>query len=354
MVAPTLDGEAVLGLALALVQSSTAPVLLLDKDLIVMAASASFCRTFGIDPAGIVGQPIFSLGRGEWNIPQLRSLLMTTASGAAEVDAYELDLQTPGEPIRRLVFNARNLSYGAPGTIRLMLTVADVTDARLDDAIRDKLVREKSVLLQELQHRVANSLQIIASVIMHTARKSQSDETRTYLTDAHSRVMSVAELQRQLSETSVGDVDLRTYFTALCNSIGASMIRDPGQIALSVDADDSHSTAEISVSLGLIVTELVINSLKHAFPDGRSGVIVVRYRSTGSAWTLSVTDNGVGLPTNPADAEPGLGTNIVRALAQQLKADITVTGADPGTTVSIRHDGLTTPATGPERQPLAV
>lgn len=354
MVAPTLDGEAVLGLALALVQSSTAPVLLLDGDLNVLAASASFSRTFGLDPAGIIGRPVFALGHGEWDVPQLRSLLTTTVTGAAEVDAYELDLQAPGEPVRRLVLNARNLSYGAPGTVRLMLTLADVTDARDGEALRDRLVLEKGVLLQELQHRVANSLQIIASVILQTARKAQSDETRMYLTDAHSRVMSVAELQRQLSETSVGDVELRVYFTALCNSIGASMIRDPGQIALSVDADESHSTADVSVSLGLIVTELVINSLKHAFPDGASGGIIVRYRSEGPDWTLSVTDNGVGLPKDPADAEPGLGTSIVRALAQQLKADITAASANPGTTVSISHREPAPGAASPKPATLAV
>lgn len=354
MVAPTPHGEAVLGLALALVESSTAPVLLLDSDLRVMAASKSFSRTFRIDPAGIVGNPVFSLGQGEWDVPQLRSLLTTTVAGAAEVEAYELDLHTPGEPVRRLVLNARNLSYGTPGVVRLMLTVADVTDARLAETLRDKLVQEKGVLLQELQHRVANSLQIIASVILQTARKAQSDETRMYLTDAHSRVMSVAELQRQLSETSVGDVVLRGYFTALCNSIGASMIRDPGQIALTVEADDSLATADISVSLGLIVTELVINALKHAFPDGGGGDIVVSYNSRGPDWNLSVTDNGIGLPADPADAPPGLGTSIVRALAQQLEADITVTSANPGTRVSIDH---TQPESGdahPEPAPAAV
>jgi two-component sensor histidine kinase len=175
-----------------------------------------------------------------------------------------------------------------------------------------------------------------------------------YLTDAHNRVMSVAELQRQLSETSVGDVELRAYFTALCASISASMIRDPGQIVLSVDSDDSLSTADVSVSLGLIVTELVINSLKHAFPNGGAGRIVVRYRSQGPDWTLSVTDNGVGLPRDPADAPPGLGTSIVRALSQQLAADIAVTSAGPGMAVSIRHREPAPGETRLEALPLAV
>jgi two-component sensor histidine kinase len=199
------------------------------------------------------------------------------------------------------------------------------------------MLREKAVLLQELQHRVANSLQIIASVLMQSARKVQSDETRTHLFDAHQRVMSVAALQQQLASSSTSDVKLRPYFTALCESIGASMIRDHNQLSLDVAVDESTTTADVSVSLGLIVTELVINALKHAFPGDRSGKIKVDYFSHGPNWTLSVADNGIGMPKDATLAKPGLGTSIVQALTRQLDASIKVTDAAPGTAVSVAH-----------------
>ena len=91
--------------------------------------------------------------------------------------------------------------------------------------------------------------------------------------------------------------------------------------------------------MGLISTELVINSLKHAFPSHRHGKIIVDYQSHGPNWTLSVSDNGVGMPANPT-SKPGLGTNIVQALAKQLKAHIQVTSNAPGTRVSIIHAHL--------------
>ncbi|MCI3133981.1 sensor histidine kinase [Phenylobacterium aquaticum] len=328
-----------LGLALAVVGSSTAPLLLLDGDLMVLAASASFCSTFHVSPAETAGRHVLALGDGEWNVPQLGSLLRATVSDHAEVTAYEMDLRTPGQKVRKLVLNARKLSYGAEEAVRLVLTVVDVTDARLAEKLKDELVKEKAILLQELQHRVANSLQIIASVILQSARKAQSDETRTYLQDAHNRVMSVATLQQQLAASRLGDVELRGYFTQLCDSIGASMIRDHNQLVLSVEADRSTTSADASVSLGLIVTELVINALKHAFPDGRKGAIVVGYRADGPDWTLSVQDNGIGMPKNAADSKAGLGTNIVQALSAQLDAEITLTEAHPGTRVSIAHKG---------------
>jgi two-component system, sensor histidine kinase PdtaS len=270
-------------------------------------------------------------------VSQLSSLLKATAAGFAEVEGYEMNLRRKGREDRSLVLDAKKLHYAGDADIRLVLSVADVTDARIAEKLKVELLREKDVMLQELHHRVANSLQIIASVLLQSARKVQSEETRLHLHDAHHRVMSVAALQQQLAASKPGEVQLRPYFTALCESIGASMIRDHKQLTLSVTADDSVTTADTSVGLGLIVTELVINALKHAFPDNRKGSILVDYHARGPNWNLSVGDDGVGMPADPSIAKPGLGTSIVQALAMQLGGKISVAAANPGTTVSVEH-----------------
>lgn len=323
-------------LALAIIASSNAPALLLDGDLNVIAASASFCRSFAFDPQDVAGRPLFKLGAGEWDVPQLRSLLRATLAGHARIEAYEMDLKGNAEP-RRLVLNAQKLDYGDAEQVRLLLSVSDVTEARISEKLKDDLLREKAILLQELQHRVANSLQIIASVLMQSAKQVQSEETRTHLRDAHNRVMSIATVQQQLAASRLGEVELRGYFTQLCESLGASMIHDHSQLSLEVSADDSKVNADISVSLGLIVTELVINALKHAFPGGRGGKILVDYHSEGLDWKLSVSDDGVGTPKKLATAKPGLGSSIVDALANQLKATVQTEGSDPGIKISIQH-----------------
>jgi two-component sensor histidine kinase len=171
---------------------------------------------------------------------------------------------------------------------------------------------------------------------MQSARKVQSDEARVHLHDAHHRVMSIATLQRQLAATRSGDVALRTYFTDLCDSIGASMIYDHNLLSLEAIVDDSHTSSEISVSLGLIVTELVINALKHAFPErGRPGHIRVEYWSRPGGWRLTVEDDGVGMPGDHTTLKPGLGTGIVDALAKQQNATVTIAAMNPGTSVAI-------------------
>lgn len=312
--------------------------MLLDGNLLVVAASGSFCRSFGLDPRVVPGCSLFELGEGEWNRPQLRALLRATASGSAEIEAYEMDLIRPGEATRCLHIHAHVLENTGSDRPKMVMAVADITDERAAVRLKDNLVREKQILFDELQHRVANSLQIIASVLMQSARKVQSEETRLHLTDAHHRVMSIATLQRQLAMSKVGDVALKPYLTELCASIAASMIPDTGVISLDVTSDDSHTNADISVSLGLIVTELVINALKHAFPDGRIGKIVVDYKAANDRWALSVNDDGVGMPIGDATAKPGLGTGIVEALARQLEAVVTVTDAKPGTAVRVGTD----------------
>jgi len=201
---------------------------------------------------------------------------------------------------------------------------------------KDRLLREREVLLQEMQHRVANSLQIIASVLLLKARTVKSEETRTHLQDAHDRVMSVAAVQQHL-QSSVGDVEIGPYLTKLCESLATSMIGESRPLTLEVRADDATISSHEAVSLGLIVTELVINALKHAFPGGRAGRVLVDYRLGQAGWTLSVTDDGIGRPPPSATTKVGLGTSVVEALASQLGARVVMSDAQPGAKIAIEN-----------------
>ncbi len=329
-----------LSLALAVVASSTAPLLMLDGDCRIIACSNSFKRAFGLPPGETIGRSIYALGGGEWDVPRLHSLLDGTISGAADVPSYEIDLLLPGHGKRRLVLNAHRLHYADPANtapgVRVLLAVADVTDARHIERMRIELLREKALLLEEIHHRVANSLQIIASVLMQSARKVGSEESRLHLRDAHTRVMAIAELERQLAEAPTAGVDVGTYLVQLCASLGASMIEDHDRIRLRASGDGSVVPANQSISIGLIVTELVINALKHGFPDQRGGTITVHYAASGKDWSLTVSDDGVGMPGTPV---AGLGTNIVTALARHLGAMVTASDNGPGVTVVVHHDG---------------
>lgn len=150
--------------------------------------------------------------------------------------------------------------------------------------------------------------------------------------------MSVAMLQKQLAVTQLKRVELRTYFADLCRSISASMIGDPNRLTVETIVDGTITNSDVSVSMGLIVTELVINAIKHAFPDqATGGKIKLSFAADEGTWLLAVSDNGQGMPVSTKRGKPGLGTGIVDALSKQLDATVAVLDANPGTRVEVRH-----------------
>jgi chemotaxis protein methyltransferase CheR len=216
----------------------------------------------------------------------------------------------------------------------------DVTERRALEREKDELLREKDMLLDELQHRISNSLQIIASIILMKARTVESEETRAHLQDAHKRVMSVAAVQQQLHGSGAsGPIEMMPYLTRLCDTLATSMIGDTRPVSLKVVGEGGNATSRQAESLGLIVTELVMNALKHAFlGDTTDCRISVAYEVQGANWKLSVADNGVGKPDGVfAQPKTGLGTGIVKALAQQLGATVETVVGPAGTTVAITH-----------------
>ncbi len=220
---------------------------------------------------------------------------------------------------------------------RLLLAFTDVTNARAEAQQKDQLILQQAVVIQEVQHRIANSLQNIAGLLMQSARRVQSDEARQCLRDAHHRVMAVAAVQRQLAATGDDNVDLKAYLTRLCDGLASSMISDPSHLSIRTSIEDCVVSSADASSLGLIVTELVTNALKYAFPDERPGVIDVDYSLDARNWVLSVSDNGVGFDTEGQVSKPGLGTGIVSALSCNLHADVVRANSRPGTRITIAH-----------------
>ncbi|MDB5454858.1 MAG: histidine kinase, partial [Caulobacter sp.] len=119
--------DVALSLTLAVVASSPGPLLLLDGDLAIVAASTSFCETFDARRADLMGLRLYAVGAGEWDTSQLRSLMAATVSGGAQITAYEMDLERPRRPVRQLIVQARRLTYLDLDQTRLLVAVSDVT-----------------------------------------------------------------------------------------------------------------------------------------------------------------------------------------------------------------------------------
>jgi two-component sensor histidine kinase len=327
-------------LALAIVDTVREPLLVLDKELRVLAASRSFYLTFEVTQDETQDRLLYALGDRQWDIPGLRTHLETIVSKHDVMDAYEVDRQFPKIGHRTMLLNARKVFYEGNSHTTMLLGIEDITARRALEREREDLLREqdtllieKDMLLRELEHRVGNSLQIIAALILMKSKLVPQE--------AQNRVSSVAALQRHLHVSGpAGPIEMAPYLSKLCDSIKKSMIGDYRPATLKVTSDAGSVTSREAVSLGLIVTELVLNALKHAFPDNKKSdrQIAVRFEVAGSNWKLSVADNGIGAPIGVfAQAKSGLGTSIVNALAQQLDAKVEVLSRASGTVVSVSH-----------------
>ena len=330
-------------LAQAIVDTVAEPLVVLDRNLRVITASRSFYLTFKVNRQNTQGRLLYDLGEGQWDIAELRILLEKVLPEQGVVAGYEVDRAFPGIGRRAIRLSAREVLFQENSHANILLTMADVTEQRAMEQGMKELMWQKELLLEEMQHRVANSLTIIASILMLKARTVQSEETRQHLQDAHSRVMSVAAVQNHLhSAGQIGSIEMAPYLSRLCEALAESMIGENRPISLKVEVAGGEVSSRQAVSIGLLVTELVINALKHAFPAvTRAGQVVVAYEVAGTNWKLSISDNGIGVPDAKAgrlgQEKSGLGTSIVKALAQQLEAQVNVLSGPTGTTVSVTH-----------------
>jgi PAS domain S-box-containing protein len=329
-------------LALAIIDTVRAPLLVLDQQQRILAASRAFYQIFQLAEQDVRGHLIYQIEDGQWNIPEIRTILETITNHQATIEGYEVDRIFPRIGRRIVILNARKVIYAEAGHTTTLLAFEDVTDRRAGERQVQELIRQKDLLLLELQHRIANSLQMIASILLMKARAVQSEETRLHLEDAHHRVLSIAAVQQHLQVAGrTTPIAIGSYLTKLCETLARSLIGESRRISLKVETDAETSTvaSHQAVSIGLIVTELVMNALKHAFHGERdNAAVVVSYRVSDADWKLAVTDNGDGKPElSASDKKGGLGTSVIHALAEQLDAVVETSSDGRGTSVSITH-----------------
>jgi two-component sensor histidine kinase len=210
------------------------------------------------------------------------------------------------------------------------------------DAVRSSL-REKEVLLKEIHHRVKNNFQVISSLISLQAMAVEDEEVLRMFEASRSRIHSMALIHEHLYQSEyLSMIDFRDYARTLADQIALTYRERSEGIAIRIVASRSPLSLETAVPLGLILNELLSNCFKHAFPDGRRGTIAIALSSPADGRArLSVTDDGLGLPSDPAARRPdSLGLELIETLTAQLRGALSAGpaqagAADPGTSFVI-------------------
>jgi two-component sensor histidine kinase len=197
---------------------------------------------------------------------------------------------------------------------------------------RDAKLKERELLYRELQHRVGNDFAIVGSLLDLQRRRSNDPEARGALEQAMSRVRSIGRIHRHLyAAPGVEQVQLAHYLTELCDGLRDAVL-PPAGLTLTCDCAPVLMARDRALPVGLVVNELVTNAVKHAFPEGRDGTIMVRFAAEGEGWRLSVSDDGVGLTATGGTG--GLGRGLIESFVTQAGGSLSVSGGS-GTTVHL-------------------
>ena len=320
---------------LDLVETIREGILVLDPDLTIRFANRSFYDTFAVAPEHTVGRKLYEIGGGQWDIPKLRSSLKTVISGRTTIEDFEVEHFSPSIGRRIMVLNARKVYQPGKKIQQILLAIEDITErARLE---REHAVAHERIgmLLQELTHRVKNSLQFIAAMVMIEARTHTSGEGKAALERVSHRITALGQLYSKLSKAdTVEAVDAAIYLDELCRDLIASVHKQGDtSIVLKTEIESELLPTDRAIPIGLIVNELVTNAIKYAFPGEAKGTVTVTLKRAQGELRLTIADDGQGL--DPRRGDSGLGGRLVDGFAQQLGGQIERKSDSQGTTVRL-------------------
>ncbi|MEK0084276.1 sensor histidine kinase [Benzoatithermus flavus] len=255
--------------------------------------------------------------------------------------AMNVILQGEGRPYGVLEVDSRSPGEFGEQDIAFLQGVANllgmaIERQRIERDLR-AMVEEREVLLREVNHRVKNSLQLVASMLSLQANATDKPDVRHELREAATRINAIGRAHQRLYRSNdVRVIDLAAYLVDLCADLNAAW--PEGEVVARTPDEPVPIATDRAIPLALVVNELVTNATKYAYPGRQDGLVEVCLDQAPeeSRVVLAVRDAGVGLPPGFAPhASTGLGMRIVTAFAQQLKAELRIRPLDVGTEFSL-------------------
>ena len=300
------------------VESSINPIALADMEGNLTYANPAYVKLWGYDSEEeILGKPISEFTLSE---KKLRKVVETIQSGREYVSEGISRKKDGTEIVIRVSSNIVTSPEGRP--IGIMGSFNDVTERkRAEESLRNS-IKQKEILMKELRHRVKNSLAVVSGLMALEMEGLADSRCREIFDKTRARIRAVSALYESLSPASdIDTIDLRAHVGRLAEDLFKTYARR--DIRLTTRLDEIRLDTRRAMPLGLILNELVTNALKYAYVDGAGGEARVELVRTDGGITLSVADDGVGLPDgfNPS-ASGGTGMSLIRMLAEQIEGEL--------------------------------
>jgi PAS domain S-box-containing protein len=313
-----------------LIETMNEGAVTLQTSGIILYANARFAEIIGQPLAEIIGQTFMG-----FVVPTEQQVFAALlASGLTDRSTGALSLQRTAGVAVPVQVSLRALHDA--GSAHGCMIVTDMTAAASASAEIRSALAEKELLLREVHHRVKNNLQIMTSLLRLQARSTHEPQISDALLDAQNRLSVMALLHEQLYRTAnLATIDLGDYLRTISSTIYRAYVTDTDAVRFACTIKTTVVLdPELAIPLGLIITELLVNSIKHAFPDGRPGLIQLQFTVDTNDLLVIIDDNGVGFEPQ-AGPSTKLGLDLVTSLARQIKGHVSFEhGA--GTTVELR------------------
>jgi hypothetical protein len=288
-----------------------------DKNGNILFANDSIIKMFGYDSNEDIRN--FNISSLYKNLDD-RDIIIKKLVKNGKLEEYEVKMVKKNGSILNIMASATMNGETISGM------TMDLTDQKKAQNQIKRSLEVKDMLLKEIHHRVKNNLMVISSLLNLQSRYIKDEASKSIFKDSQNRARSMALIHELLYQSSdLKRINFGIYINKLTNELFNVYITDPNKIKLNMDIGDIMLDINTAIPLGLIVNELVSNSMKHAFPNNKQGKIYIKFNLDNGDYSMIISDNGVGFPMdyNIQDGD-SLGLKIVNSLTEQIEGEIKI------------------------------
>ncbi|MHB8897485.1 MAG: sensor histidine kinase [Thermoguttaceae bacterium] len=313
-----------------IIQSMREMLVVVDSGMKIRDVNRAACAELGYEGAGLQGKHLRELFvdeqfDGEGPLPGLL---------AAGLECSMRDKAGAAIPV---LCSAAALSDAEGSLAGYVCVASNISRQKLAEAQLLASLHEKELLLNEVHHRVKNNLQVISSLLSLQARQIEDPATARLFEESQGRIQSMALIHEQLYRSGdLARIDFAAYVEDLVSHLRRGLGSDGSRVDFGLRIEPLPLSLDMAIPCGMIVNELVCNSLKHAFPQGEPGQVRIAFARDAGGYCLTVADNGVGIENGPVDENRrSVGLKVVHALVRQIRGGLEV-GQERGTVFTIR------------------
>lgn len=295
-----------------------------DKNGAIVLINPSLKRIFGYNIDEIKGHNVTMLMPGRYKKDFEMKLQHFNSTGTHELEGKTFESRGLKKNGEEFPFEISVATWGSKNNLYTTSIIRDLTDKKITEHHLQSSIKEKEMLLKEIHHRVKNNLMIISSLLNLQSGYVKDENSKSILAESQNRARSMALIHERLYQsTDLKNIDFGDYIQTLATDIYNTYAMDRTLIKMNIKTDKMNLDIDTSIPLGLILNELVTNSLKHAFSPGIKGNIDIKFEKQARRYILEVKDDGKGLPKDINYKTSGsLGLSLITSLSEQIDADL--------------------------------